>query len=197
MHLLFVWKWQDPPQSPTANQLSPSPHLSSPVVFHIDASMFFTVKYFTNCTPTGSGGTKWCPHLLQKNRSGTHLAGWGPGGSSEVQRDRMGTASGCWLCRDYPNPTEHHSRWPVESAPSGETEISRTYRKRSHECWPARWKWEEWGFTSGGRGTDEGLSCPSWSHTQKRSFLLWANHRKEPAHRNHSRSDLQDCLKVQ
>lgn len=37
---------------------------------------------------------------------------------------------------------------------------------------PAKPELENWVFTSGGRGTEEGLSCPSWSHTQKRSFLL-------------------------
>lgn len=36
-------------------------------------------------------------------------------------------------------------------------------------------------FTSGGRGTDEGRSSPSWSQTQNKSFLLWANHRNVPA----------------
>lgn len=37
-------------------------------------------------------------------------------------------------------------------------------------------------FTSGGRGTDEGRSSPSWSQTQNKSFLLWANHRNVPVH---------------
>lgn len=44
-------------------------------------------------------------------------------------------------------------------------------------------------FTSGGRGTEEGRSSPSRSHTQNRSFLLWASHRNVPEGRFTQRAD--------
>lgn len=136
----------------------------------------------------------WCttpPTVHLSPDLNTYRAGWGPAGSSGVRWDRMETTYEYWLDHECPNPTEHHDRQTGESVPPECT--GRTLWEHTERPSKTRWvrlRQTDKVFTSGGRGTEEGRSSPSWSQTQNRSFLLWANHRNVPkvqvTHKSHT-----------